>query len=209
MVRGNNGSFGPVTSLSWIQILSPHHHGSRHAHLCSHPRQEQLRNRDLSGDEPPSMSGDEPVRSAATGRARYRLGDHRLVSDRDRPPLAPDPATILEMTRRNAEDVLVDDNWRPRVGQTRVFYFTTPQSAHKIPKLLTNQWQRQKGPSGKRFKTVSSFATYFSRTIFDETYGFKTLTTQVITFLKDLNQQLNKPMNIMNNPKQRSYPVLR
>ena len=147
------------------------------------------------------------MRSAATGRARHRLGDHRLVSDRDRPPLAPDSATILEMTRRDAEDVLVNDNWRPRVGQTRVIYFTTPQSAHKIPKLLTKQWQRQKGPSGKRFKTVSSFATYFSRTIFDETYGFKTLTTQVITFLKDLNQQFNKPMNIMNNPKQRSLYV--
>lgn len=52
---------------------------------------------------------------------------------------------------------------------------------------------------------MNTFATCFSGIFFNEAYKFKTLITQVMTFLQGLNQQFHMSTEIKNNLRQRLY----
>ena len=55
---------------------------------------------------------------------------------------------------------------------------------------------------------MNTFAACFSRVFYDEAHIFKSSTTQVIGFIKNLNMQFKRPSGIKENPKQRPFKWL-
>ena len=59
---------------------------------------------------------------------------------------------------RNAEDVFVDDNLRPRPGQTSTFCITTPVACGDVlEKTIIGRWNKATGAKGMGRKQYSQY----------------------------------------------------